>query len=829
MTFGSLAAGCLLVLAATTAAAQTGPPLISLDTTDLALVEPRATDVNAEFRIPARFGAPDVKIVGVSTIQAGSALNPDAARLVLQGPPAARGFLLATFDLTKLSAAGPYVTTIVLSGTPQSGALTSSVLAAPPGKAKVPAGASIRDARASPVEQVVQLKLTKPAAELRLAQPIQVERVVYVPCFLDLPCFSTTSPTRFILIETQGKSWLRILPTRWIVALRKGDRAEEQGRLVAALPASIDGWGQGEVSIAIDGPLSLGTSTGALTVRAPQLAAQTVDFQVQVVNRVSTLWILVVISAGIGLSAWVRGRLEKGRALTAAKIDAETERGRLDDALEKTADPEFNQRLGQLRDDLGEVIDADASTADAIAHATAAAADGRSQVFKQMDDRRNALRASLGRWQIILASDYLLPTRVSEAAEELATLLVELPRMLDAGLFGAVSEALDAKAPSLSRALGEEIKRWLEEVAGLQDAKPWPETHLPEAIQSVLADAGKLGALAVPTAPDQLSRVLLDTDALHRKLRAVVFHLGVGQVVELAGDVVAGLEELRAGPETLKRVGAALGDVTAQQDQLFLENAASLVRELNLLWEALRTAVLELWGDPSQPPAGLAEGRFVEALDAVRMKRVPKETRLGGGAEGPVRAGRQFERPDLAVPEGRVAPWAITLEAGRGIVGQALAVVVHLVVPPGAAEPVLTIRWLRNGRFFAEGAPGELARRFTFYRPGPAEIQVVARDRAGRQTTASITVVVTVAQGAAAVAGLRRELARVEGIQWFVSALIIAGAGWIIFAPSFVGNAAEFFAGFLWGFTVDIGVAQVLDLGASLKGLKPTLAPRAQP
>jgi len=87
--------------------------------------------------------------------------------------------------------------------------------------------------------------------------------------------------------------------------------------------------------------------------------------------------------------------------------------------------------------------------------------------------------------------------------------------------------------------------------------------------------------------------------------------------------------------------------------------------------------------------------------------------------------------------------------------------------------------------------------------PGPN-----ASDRTGAQREARLTLVVDPLRGAAAVGGLRKTLEQIEWILWSMSAGIITVAGWIIFAPTFVGTIAEFFAAFLWGFTVDIGAAK---------------------
>jgi hypothetical protein len=62
------------------------------------------------------------------------------------------------------------------------------------------------------------------------------------------------------------------------------------------------------------------------------------------------------------------------------------------------------------------------------------------------------------------------------------------------------------------------------------------------------------------------------------------------------------------------------------------------------------------------------------------------------------------------------------------------------------------------------------------------------------------------------------ELARAEGAQTLIAAVLITALGYVLFADEFIGTLNEMATVFLWGFTLDISVSKLLEVAAPLSG-----------
>jgi hypothetical protein len=163
----------------------------------------------------------------------------------------------------------------------------------------------------------------------------------------------------------------------------------------------------------------------------------------------------------------------------------------------------------------------------------------------------------------------------------------------------------------------------------------------------------------------------------------------------------------------------------------------------------------------------------------------------------------------------------MALDADDAEVVQPVAVRVRVVVPPGQPEPRLQIEWSVNGRFEGIGGLGVLRKEFTFTQPGPTIVDATGIDRAGVRVSARLIVNVARPHGAVALPALRKILSKVEHLQTWIGGVIITAAGWVMFSPSFIGTVPEFFAAFLWGFSVDIGAAKLRELSQGAAERKP--------
>jgi hypothetical protein len=286
-----------LGLACTTGAAAQTTPVIVLDSTELELSERSAAKQTVDFLIPAKFNSDGVKIRRWSISHGGKIINPAGSKIELRHVADQRATLFASFSLTNLNMAGAYVATVEFTapeppkaagatGTTQVGeqrlsATPVSASGEPKSGAAPPTGGEQKPAGTPPpkdLEQTVQLKLTKPAAELRVSTPLQFTNTIY------FSGVSTLEPSKITFNETGGKSFVKIDPTTWNVDLRRGSDPTEANRLTVWLPSPINGFDQAVASVSLDGPISIGTASGTLTVRTAQLAAQTADFALTVVT-----------------------------------------------------------------------------------------------------------------------------------------------------------------------------------------------------------------------------------------------------------------------------------------------------------------------------------------------------------------------------------------------------------------------------------------------------------------------------------------------------------------------------------------------------------------
>jgi hypothetical protein len=256
------------------------------------------------------------------------------------------------------------------------------------------------------------------------------------------------------------------------------------------------------------------------------------------------------------------------------------------------------------------------------------------------------------------------------------------------------------------------------------------------------------------------------------------------------------------------------GDAAPRTDAI-----GKFVDDLNSLRKAIISGLKAAWTDDAHPLQGLEDGKITAALDALNDAR---EKDLSGEppAKGP---GARLDAilkdmPDVALAS---APkWTVILEAAPAKVGTPVSVRARIIVSEGSVQPVVALNWFQAGVAIGGSAAGTFERIFTFDQTGPALVSVVAVDASGVSNQAELTVQVYGAHGAVTLIPLQRAQDKILRVQNTVSAVVITVAGFVIFAPSFVGTFAEIFAAFLWGFGTDVGAAKVRELGESLKSLK---------
>jgi hypothetical protein len=800
------------------------PTLVTLDTTDLEIVARSARKTTAEFTIPARLNVPGVTLRRWSIGQEGRLIDRGATAITLGTPANGTPELVASFDLTKLNGSGRYVATLEFVAPKPPPARPEQGPAAPQ---PVP-GQTVTATPPEPavLEQTVQLKVNRSAAELRVSSPLRFERTVYLPVISLFGLAWSLEPGAITLSEASGKSWVKADPLQWDVVLRHGEDAPS-GMLRVRMPESVDGWGQGQAKVDLEGTVPFGTTSGTLTIRAPQLAAQTVDFPVTLVSRLSALWLLPIIVMGILLGWYFRDQLEARRARLTAILPAEQELTALDDLIASTADPTYRDVLAKIRAPLIVLIDDQTSTTDAIAAATKTAADAREAAVKAMSALRDKLRASLHAWRGPGTENDPLPGEAPAKLKALRDRIGALTSALDSGLLSDVDQGVTDSLPDLARGVRTALAEWLRHLNELKTRPPlpWPETRLSLRLDGIIAEADKLTQeLNTSDGSDALWKNLISAAVLFAHCRQDLFGTVVEEAEATAKSVSAAVRSF--GPKLEEPAAAIETAAAALPDEAVASGpkvAEAFTDGLNALRATITKGLAAAWNDANQPLPGLEQGNFLAAVPELEKKRLPPEKGMGEGG-GPLTMLGDLV-PDLASIQEQAAPavvtrWKIVLEPAAATVSEPVTVRARLVVPLGSDPPDVSLSWFRAGIPAGRSAPGTFERSFTFSEQGAVSIRVTAVDSAGASDSATIDIQVRGVHGARAIASVRTTLASVERIETIFAGAIITVAGWVIFSPSFIGTFPELFAVFLWGFSADVGAAKVRELTESVKGLK---------
>jgi hypothetical protein len=806
------------------AAEATVVPLITLDTTELELVQRSATNKHIDFMIPARLNTAGVEIRRWSIAQGGRLIDSAGTQIKL-GPVAnARTMVVTSFDLDHLDMAGPYIATVEFAAPPE-----------PP--LAVPKGGSDTSATTTPSpeqkdrEQTVQLKLNKPAAELRVSTPLQIERTVW------LPGLSFLEPEKITLNEAAGKSFVRTDPNSWNVVLRRANEPEEGHRLKVQLPAAIDGWGQADAPVALDGWISLGTTSGTLTLRAPQLAAQTVDIPVTIVSHLSRFWLVVTIILGILLGWYFRDVLDKRRERLEATIPAQLELDTAAALIAKTVDKTFRQSLIDARTKLDTVARANASTAQQIKDATAKAIAEREKLTKDIADLIAKVKTARESWGKVGHDTGPLPVNVRAKLDTLHSVLDRSGNRLNNGDLTGLDKELDDELAAQREKLRDAVKNWVDtfnsDVDGLKK-KPWPDTKIPDAIAAIDGDGSKLKTSAdAATTADAVATLVADTARLLATFRDRLSGRGVRDVRTTA-HVVS--EALTTRDSKLKgeagKIDKAVEQLPAKAGgDAALDEAETLVAALNAVHDAIVAGLTAAWDDAANELPGLSAGSFATALNELAKKPKPAQQKLGDDDSRAAPAKRATTADQLrdllaeadAVPAGAAPAWTIELEAPDAFAFEPVLVRIKVRAPTGQNQPEVTLRWSENGQFIGATEAGILQWSFYWAKAAPVTIEVTATDRNGVTAQATRTIDVRLRDMQMTVGGLQVSLEKVTFAQKLVAGGLIVAGGWVIFSPNFIGNFTELFGALLWGFGVDVGSTKLGELTDQVKGLKPTI------
>ncbi|HEX5273639.1 MAG TPA: hypothetical protein VFW33_24250 [Gemmataceae bacterium] len=661
----------------------------------------------------------------------------------------------------------------------------------------------------------LEFTLTRPAAELQAAAPLRVERVVYLPWVWD-----RVDPTELRITEKANKSDLVPAIKCWTCDLRRAD-GTPAGRLPLQLER-IEAGGQGCLTIKNADLSGLGRATGTYTVRSPQLAGDSFETTVEVTSRVTAFWLLLTVVAGIFLGYLVRTSLEARRLRALALIPANELLQSLNEGIESAADPKLRQDLEDVRKELRTEMGRVRATPETIDAAVKKATDKRDQLLKQAEQLRAELRKRVETTRVDLGPADNQPEPIRGIVQAASQSLGAAAAALDSGHLQSVKQDLDDLDGRLRAELPPAAGRWATDVAeALSSLEDWPETRLAEAKKSAEDDLAALGRVN----PDDPKALLAGTRKLWIDLAGGAIRGAMGTAFAQAKEVLRGLRGLEEHPppdRVLGALGQAGEGLEANLRQPWPDALGPAAESLHALRAALGRALTaavpepEGGGEPT-PPASLAQGRFVQAFREILAARPGGDQLLGREEERRAAAVEHREEAEPLPAPPPAGTWSVSLEARSDpVVRQPLWFRARLTAPEGSEVPKVTVRWFLGGRLVKEDGSAPLDLLSIPARPGALAVRAEATAADGSVRFAEQRLTVREPEGAEALPVLEADLKRYEGLQTAVSGVLIALIGLVLYRGTWVGTLEDFLVAFLWGFSVDVGVAKVRELGAPL-------------
>jgi hypothetical protein len=461
-----------------------------------------------------------------------------------------------------------------------------------------------------------------------------------------------------VLGESSGKSRLSV------AGADRLDNFVHEGKTIApkvalTVPKAPTGGAVAELPVRLDGAFPLGTSTGTIRIRAPELS-KPIDVEYEIRNKLHWLWILAPTTAGLFLSAALRWVLETRRKLLDARRAADdalallrAEQGRRADAVLKQKIEVLITTLAASRRSGKDATTLVGDVAFVKGKLTEALAD-----FKL---RKDALVTLFQTLKTTLEARRRVPPALRVAMEDKKPPLEAAAGRLDAD--DADAKPLDAIADDLI-------------AVAAREGASWRTTTL-----VILAQNSPLHAL-VTDGTEKVKAALsavnfaapaFDAEALIKKIDGLVM-----EVSDLAKDLLIALRavlEKAASPAikgatTSPSLSAAckeLTDIERGYEERPDEPEQTLQRALSRMPELLR-CVCETLIPAAAAQAGkkqigelLTAGKYAEALDAVKDVRAAVQASIGTAmgqtvaVEAPVPLGPPLRSLDVPAPVTTVA------------------------------------------------------------------------------------------------------------------------------------------------------------------------------
>ncbi|GJG86810.1 hypothetical protein tb265_19910 [Gemmatimonadetes bacterium T265] len=711
-----------------------------------------------------------------------------------------------------------------------------------------------------PATQDVALTFVRPAAQLDSLPTLRVAHVVYWPWW---PGVATHEPDRVTLTEVGGR--VAFVPDTTAVwgDLRRADVAASGARVGLGLPARVAAGRQGVATLAIDGMPGAGTSSARLRVGSATVAGGAATLVVEVVSRLSLAWLVAAIAAGVAAGYYVRRVLEGRRLIALALAAAGTERARIDALLAEAHDPPLCADLDAARRALVKDAGTPGAPADAVTTAVHTAGAARTGALDRANARYKTVADALAPWTRELPTADAVPAALRAAVAPVRAAVGAAGKLLAGGWTSKAADQLHTAGVAVADAAraGEDWATGIANLLGAAD--PWPDTafgsHALD-LEKTAADCRDLFAAAAGAGADAPGTA----PALGAALRAAVTLDAAFTGGVLAYDIPAIVAQARADVATITewklasdgtaaaKVGDAADAITAALAPVAPgANGAVAVVDLHTLGDRLRGLADALRGlldetcdavrqlkpgaDASADDALAATihdeidaGKFGHALQLLdTWRRRPDATVTHKSIRGDAPAGVPFATgaitgpvttrevavaamPDLTPPR---AAAGLVIDVDPATAG--LETVVRLRVDGADASALQNVRWYADGHpiVLAPAAPNAWTLRPA--REGSLFLRAVARLAPdGPDFTAERLVQVRDPLGDPNTR--KREADRAERHQTALVGVVTLLVGLLLFRNAFVGTPEQLVVPFLWGFLIDVSVAQLRTSSAPL-------------
>jgi hypothetical protein len=632
-------------------------------------------------------------------------------------------------------------------------------------------------------DSIIELSITRPAADLAMQQPIRIDHIV------NLLSPDDWIPGAWVVKETTGQQL--VSTPGWVVTELSGpDPKSRRTRLKFGMPTQIPPAKQRDLKlIGASASFPLGTSTGKLSIDSPQLA-KPFEQTVEVATRISRFWLLFTILLSIALGHWVRKVLEERRLRAEALAAAAVPLAELQRLIDATADNDFRKRYSAARRTLENAArDPKAN----LASATQTANDAIKSTGTELATAQAAAAARLSDMTAAIGSPDAQVGALRDTVAAIAKSLRDVETTLNAAQIAVAKKKLDRiDAVNVIEKARERWIAFVEQIAA--DAQQWSDAAAGNDFGAIRTAANAVQAVVNP--PDIAAAIAASAKVTIDLRVATARTVATGRKLaqKVVDELGASKDDLAVAP-TLQTLRAAMDALEGCGDDVAL--CASRVA-------ALQSAVV----------AGVAA-----AAASAAAKHAVFDTPLGDTDAVADLAKTVHDlvtvpaAPLSSIPARIVADDAATVDSRMTL---------RVVIDDKVDAATVSVVWYVADRQQKEGAAGDLEFDWTPPSVTPAVVRAQLSLSDGRIGTASLTVSPVKPLDLIPDA-LDKAGKRVQWLQTAVSALFIIPVGYLIFAKGFIGNPEDFLAAALWGFAADVSLPKLLSLAAPIAAKTLTL------